>query len=182
MDIEDSVVIKLRNIVYTVGHSNRTLEEFIELIARYSIETIIDVRRFPKSMKYPHFSMENLKRSLSERNIGYLWLEDLGGYRSKILGADKYQCFRAEGYRNYAAWMQTEKWKRAFRILIEHALRENVAIMCAERFPWRCHRKLISDALLAEGFVVIHILDFDRTYKHRLTKCARIVEGRLVYI
>ena len=168
--------------IYTIGHSNRTIEEFIEILKKYKIEIIFDVRRFPTSRKYPHFSKENLKATLEGNRVEYIWLKDLGGLRGYVKGAEKYKCFRAQGYRNYAAWMQTDAWKNAFRILVKKALEKTGAVMCAERIPWRCHRKLISDALLARGFRVIHIIEIDRIYEHKYTKCARIVNGVLVYV
>ena len=169
-------------IIYTVGHSNRSIEEFLTLLKKYDIRVLVDVRRFPTSRKFPHFTRENLSVNLNKHGVKYLWLKNLGGYRGHIPGAEKYRCFRAQGYRNYVAWMHTDEWKSDFRKLVELALTNICTIMCAERFPWRCHRKLISDALLAEGFKVIHILDKDKTYIHKLTKCARIINGKLQYI
>ena len=169
-------------VIYTIGHSNREIEEFIGLLKRFNIMVIFDVRRFPTSRKYPQYTKENLRETLQRVGIGYFWMEDLGGYRGRIRGAEKYKCFRAEGYRNYVAWMQTDAWRKAFRKLVTIATRRTSAIMCAERIPWRCHRKLISDALLAKGFVVIHIIEANRTYKHKYTKCARIINGKLTYV
>ncbi len=158
------------------------MEEFLEILKHYSIEAVADVRRFPSSRKFPHFNKENLKRSLALKGIEYYWFGELGGKRGYVPGAEKYTCFRAEGYRNYVALMQTEAWKKAFDELVELAINKITAIVCAEKLPWRCHRKLISDALLAKGFTVIHIIDRDRKYKHKLTKCARIIDGTLEYL
>ena len=154
----------------------------MKLLRRYSIQVVADVRRFPSSRKFPHFNKENLKKSLRGIGIEYHWFEELGGKRGYVRGAERYRCFKAEGYRNYAALMQTKEWKAAFGKLVELASNKITAIMCAERIPWRCHRKLISDALLAEGFTVIHIIDENKVFQHKLTKCARIVRGKLVYM
>ena len=172
----------MRRIIYTLGHSNRSLEEFLDILRHYSIEAVADVRRFPSSRKFPHFNKDNLRRSLISEGIEYHWFGELGGKRGYIPGAEKYKCFRAEGYRNYVALMQTEEWRRAFNELVSLATNKVTVVLCAERIPWRCHRKLISDALLARGFVVIHIIDKGKEYQHRLTKCAKIVNGKLEYL
>ncbi|MHA1609469.1 MAG: DUF488 domain-containing protein [Candidatus Njordarchaeales archaeon] len=170
-------------IIYTIGHSNRSIEDFISILIYYKISTIIDVRRFPTSRKFPHFSRENLVKELSRVGINYVWLgEKLGGLRGYVRGAKRIKCFRAEGYRNYAAYMQTEEWKKAFEKLVELAQKSLSAVMCAERIPWRCHRKLISDALLVRGFKVIHIIEKDRIVYHKLSKCAKLENGQLVYM
>ncbi len=169
-------------VIYTIGHSNRSINEFMDILKTFGIEVLFDVRRFPTSRKYPHFTKENLERALRNIGIEYYWMKEMGGYRGHVEGAEKYKCFRAEGYRNYAAWMETNTWKEAFRRIVSIARRKRSVIMCAERIPWRCHRKLISDALLAAGFRVIHIIEADKTYEHKYTKCARIVNGRLTYV
>ena len=168
--------------VYTVGHSNRSIEEFLEIVHHYTIEVVFDVRRFPSSRKYPHFNKDSLRRSLAKMGVEYFWMKNMGGYRGYVEGAEKYKCFRAQGYRNYAAWMESDEWRKDFMRVVDVAKRKTSAIMCSERIPWRCHRKLISDALLAAGFQVIHIIEIGRTYIHRLTRCARIVEGKLIYV
>ncbi len=138
--------------IYTVGHSNRELEEFINLLRKYSIETVIDVRRFPSSRKYPWFNKENLERSLLENGIGYRWLGDLlGGYRSG-------------GYRSY---MDTESYKKGIQELISTASGKKVAIMCSEKLWFKCHRRFISDTLVEMGYKVIHIIETDKTYTHK---------------
>lgn len=169
-------------VVYTLGHSNRDWKEFVEILRKYKIDVIVDVRRFPSSKKFPHFSGDFLRKALSSVGVKYFWLENLGGYRGYVEGSERYKCFRAQGYKNYAAWMNHDEWKRDFNVLVNLCLRNTVAIMCAEKFYWRCHRKLISDALLARGFNVVHIVDLQRTIPHKLTKCARIINGSLVYV
>jgi len=169
-------------IIYTLGHSNRSIEEFLGIITKYGIRVVFDVRRFPSSRKFPHFNRENLEHTLRRRGVEYYWMENLGGYRGYVKGANKYKCFRAQGYRNYVAWMETNTWRIDFQRLVKVASKAISAVMCSERIPWRCHRKLIADALLVEGFKVIHIIDADRIVEHKLTKCARIVNGKLTYI
>ncbi|HDJ27440.1 MAG TPA: DUF488 domain-containing protein [Aciduliprofundum sp.] len=137
---------------YTVGHSNRTLEEFIAILERFGIQLVVDVRRFPTSRKYPHFNLESLKGALESRGIGYLWMGDrLGGYRKG-------------GYRAFAA---TEEFRRAVEDLVRLSEGRVVAIMCAERLWFRCHRRFIADALVSMGHEVVHIVEPDRVYVHR---------------
>ncbi len=169
-------------VIYTIGHSNRSIGDFLEILKKYKILVVFDVRRFPSSRKFPHFNKENLRSILEDEGIKYYWLESLGGYRGYIEGAEKYKCFRAQGYRNYAAWMQTKEWKSGFQKLIRIASRNTSVVMCSEKIPWRCHRKLISDALLAKGFKVLHIIEIGRVVEHKPTKCARIEGGKLEYI
>jgi len=143
-------------IVYTVGHSNRGLEELINLLKRYGIRVIIDIRRFPTSRKYPHFNRENLSRSLEGVGIKYFWLgNELGG-------------FREGGYEKY---MASNEWLRGYEHLLkllEEFKDTNIALMCSERLWFKCHRRFISDALVRDGFKVIHIIDAERVYVHKL--------------
>ncbi|AOL15410.1 hypothetical protein BFU36_00175 [Sulfolobus sp. A20] len=168
-------------ILYTVGHSNRTLDELIELLLEYKIGLLVDVRRWPKSRKFPHFNKENLEK----QPIEYIWLEELGGYRKfgkdvNDLGIAK--CFQSEGFRAYATYITTsEKAKNALDNLLKLASTRNVAIMCAERLPWNCHRKIISDWFYAKGFKVIHIIDKEHIIEHKLSKCASIRDNQLIY-
>lgn len=143
--------------VYTVGHSNRSLSEFIQLLKQYGIEVIVDVRRFPKSTKYPHFNREILEDELGKYNIKYTWLGDL-------LGG-----FRKGGYRNY---MLSKDYMEGIRRLISVILRydNKVAIMCSEKLWFKCHRRFISDTLVSKGIEVNHIIDKNRTSKHKLKR------------
>ncbi len=139
-------------VVYTVGHSNRSLEEFLSLLEEYGVEVVVDVRRWPVSSKYPHFNSESLRKSLENRGYGYVWLgRELGGYR--------------EG--GYERYMGTEDFKSGLKALEELALRRVVAVLCAERLWFRCHRRFIADALVRDGFRVVHIIEAGRAYEHR---------------
>ena len=140
------------NIVYTVGHSNRRLEEFLDILKSYNIRVLVDVRRFPKSRKFPHFNRDILKSALEKEGIVYYWLGDL-------LGG-----FRTGGYERY---MKTEEFKDGIRKIMNIILKSpSVAIMCKEKFWFRCHRKFISNVLVKEGIEVIHIVDKEKTYTH----------------
>ena len=169
--------------IYTVGHSNRSWEEFVELLSHHRIRALVDVRAFPSSRRYPHFSRRSLEENLTKAGIEYRWLgKELGGYRRQGLG-DKSpnQGWQAGGFRNYADYMLTPQFARGIAALLSLAAAKNTAYMCAERFWWRCHRRLISDYLVAQGHHVIHILERDRTVDHRLPPFAWIENGRLIY-
>jgi len=168
---------------FTIGHSNRSLSEFISLLKRYNIEILIDVRRWPTSKKYPHFNYDVLKEKLEREGIRYLWLgKELGGYRRAGLGDESpNKAWSSLGFRNYADHTLSEEFKTGINRILRYAARWNVAYMCAEKFYWRCHRRIISDYLVAKGHQVTHIIDLQETRKHKLTRFARIVDGRLIY-
>jgi len=155
------------------------MEEFLELLLSYSINCVADVRRFPKS-KFPHFSKEELQMRLKSEGIEYFWLEGLGGYRRRIFEESPNKAIRSEGFRNYADYMLTEKFKAAVEELIKIALEKRTAIMCAEKLYWKCHRKFISDYLVFRGFKVIHILDH-RCREHVMSKNARVTDFGIIY-
>lgn len=136
--------------IFTIGHSTKSLEDFISLLKRYGIKLVIDVRHYPSSRHYPWFSKEALKKALEDEGISYEWIEELGG-------------FRKEGY---LAYMQTDEWKKGIEKLMQIS-KENTAIMCAEVLWWKCHRKFISDYLVENGWEVIHIID-DKQQIHKL--------------
>jgi uncharacterized protein (DUF488 family) len=140
-------------IIYTVGHSTRTLKELLHLLKNYGIEAVVDVRRFPGSRKFPHFKREFLEDYLERNGIEYYWLGDLlGGYR--------------EG--GYEKYMESEDFREGIKELLEIVQKRRTTIMCAELLWFRCHRRFISDELLKLGHRVLHILDEKRIYEHKL--------------
>jgi uncharacterized protein (DUF488 family) len=165
--------------VYTIGHSNRSIEEFLRLLLKYGIEVVADVRRFPTS-KHEHFKRENLKKYLNEKGIKYVWFEGLGGYRKKITNASPNTAIKSEGFRNYADYMMTGEFKSQIARLAQIARENRTAIMCAERFFWKCHRRFISDYLTLMGFKVYHIFD-KRLYPHKISREARIEKDTIIY-
>ncbi len=169
--------------VYTLGHSNRPWLEFLSLLRTYGIEAVADIRAFPSSQRYPHFSQENLKAALEKERIGYIWLgRELGGYRKKGLGkASPNTAWESLGFRNFADHMLTEEFQDGVKKLLELARERKTAVLCAERFWWRCHRRLLSDWLLAQGHRVLHIVDFGEVTEHELPPFARIEAGRVIY-
>ena len=135
-------------IVYTVGTSTRTKEEFIELVLHYHLATVVDVRSFPQS-RFEHFNGENLAKMLGEVAINYIYLgKELGG-------------FRKGGYRAYT---QTSAYQAGIHKLDEIAQNGSTAFMCAERFAWKCHRRFIASTLEQRGWNVLHIIEKDRVW------------------
>ncbi len=167
--------------IYTIGHSNRSFEEFLRILKRFEIAVLADVRRFPSS-KFEHFKKENLKKTLPESGIEYVWFEELGGYRKKVLENSPNVAIENDGFRNYADHMLTDEFRWAAEKLAEMAREKSTAIMCAEKLYWRCHRMLISDFLHGVlGFEVVHIIDSDNAKKHRVNRHARLTDKGLIY-
>jgi uncharacterized protein (DUF488 family) len=169
--------------IYTIGHSNRSLEEFLELLGEHCIEALVDVRRWPTSSRYPHFNGDRLREALETRGVEYLWLGDiLGGYRRRGLGeASPNKGWSSGGFRNYADYALTEEFRRGLERILELAVRKRTAVMCSERFYWRCHRRIISDHLLARGVEVLHVIEGGKTRRHRLTRFAVVRDGVPIY-
>lgn len=172
--------------VLTVGHSSRRLGEFLDLLRAHDVELLVDVRRRPGSRRHPHFSRELLARGLSGAGIAYEWLgEELGGYRSweeigtQDDGADA--GLEAEGLRAYAAHLRTDRGAEGLARLRELAADHRTAVMCAERDPERCHRRLIADRLVVEGVRVVHLVDAETARAHRLPEEARLADGTVRY-
>ena len=173
--------------IYTVGHSTRSLEEFLRVLRRYEIGCVVDVRRFPSSKKFPHFNRGELEKSLGENGIRYIWMEKLGGRRHGETSHDSPNSgLRSPTFRNYADYMLTEEFRGALGEVIALAEACPTAILCAERLYFRCHRMLISDYLTMLGMEVLHIgmsasAADDRPILHKYTSCAKIEDARLTY-
>lgn len=167
--------------VFTVGHSTRSTEELLALLTGHGIEVLVDVRRYPGSRRHPQFSREVLARSLEEAGIRYVHEPDLGG-RRKASPDSPHTAWRVEAFRGYADHMETPEFAAALERLMRRAENQAVVILCAEAVPWRCHRRLISDALVARGVEVRHILAAGRAEPHELDPNARVQPGgRIVY-
>lgn len=169
--------------LYTLGHSIHSWPEFLSLLRAYGIEAVADVRAFPSSKRYPHFSQSALRTALTAEGIGYVWLgRELGGYRKRGLGqASPNTAWDSLGFRNYADHMLTEEFRSGVHTLLALAQTRRVAILCAERFWWRCHRRLLSDWLSAQGHRVIHIVDLGQTVEHRLPPFAKVEDDQVIY-
>ncbi len=167
--------------IWTIGHSTRTIDEFIKMLQSFSIGQLVDVRHFPGSRKYPHFNKEALDSALSNVSIKYEHLESLGG-RRKPRTDSRNTLWRHPAFRGYADYMETPEFSKGIGKLEALAMIANTAYMCSEAVWWRCHRSLISDLLKAKGWVVQHIMDVGKATEHPFTAAARIVDGKLSYI
>lgn len=168
--------------LFTIGHSTHSLADFLDLLLRNEIECLVDIRRFPGSRKYSHFNRESLAASLAEANIEYRWIEALGGRRRKQTGhASVNVGLRSESFRNYADYMLTAEFREAVTDLQKTADRKRTAYMCSEAVYWRCHRRLVSDFLMANGAAVQHIMNTGNLRPHVLTPGAAIEGGTVTY-
>ena len=166
--------------IWTVGHSTRTIEQFIELLTAQSIQLLADVRRFPGSRRLPHFNQENLSKSLATVGIEYVHFPELGG-RRKALANSPNNAWRSEAFRGYADFMMTPEFGAGIDRLLTFAREKRTAIMCAEALWWQCHRSLIADYLKASNHIVLNILTANKVEEHPFTSAARIVDGKLSY-
>ena len=166
--------------IWTIGHSNRSLDDFLALVAAFVIEVLVDVRRFPGSRKHPHFNQAELSKSLAEVDVEYEFFPELGG-RRKPRADSPNTAWRNESFRAYADYMETEEFRAGIERLLAVANERRVAVMCSEAVWWRCHRSLIADYLKAAGIEVQHILSPKKSELHPYTAAARLVEGRLSY-
>ncbi len=165
--------------VHTVGHSTRSLQEFLALLRAHQVHVVVDVRRWPSSRRFPHFRRDPLEAALAQEGIRYVWREDLGGYRRPAPQSPN-TGWRAGAFRAYADFMLTAEFHRAMEELEQLAASRRMAILCAESTPWRCHRQLLADALLVRGWNVRHIMDRG-CQPHRLTPFARVDGTRILY-
>lgn len=167
--------------LFTVGHSSRELSELLGLLTAAGVELLVDVRRFPGSKRYPHFSGDNLAPALADAGIGYEHPAGLGG-RRRGSPDSRNTAWRNAGFRAYADHMASPEFQLALSHLEELARRRPAAVMCAEAVPWRCHRRLIADALVARGWEVVHLIGPDRQEVHELHPDAVVEDdGRLIY-
>ena len=167
-------------IVWTIGHSTRTLEKLIEMLHSFKIEMVADIRSYPGSRRYPQFNKESLEVSLPENNIQYVHLKKLGG-RRKVNPDSKNTAWRHVAFRGYADYMETEDFKEGIQELEKISLQQRTAFMCSEAVWWRCHRSMVSDYLKAHGWKVMHIMDVGKEEEHPYTAPAKVVNGELTY-
>jgi uncharacterized protein (DUF488 family) len=165
--------------IYTLGHSTRSLEELVAILKEFGVTHLVDVRTVPRSRHNPQFNKEALPGSLAEVGIAYTHMPGLGGLRKPHPDSPN-MGWRNASFRGFADYMQTAEFEQALNNLVDLAgIEQAVAILCAEAVPWRCHRSLIGDALLARGFPVIDILSPGSSRPHALTGWA-VVQGQQV--
>ncbi|HEY0723351.1 MAG TPA: DUF488 domain-containing protein [Pyrinomonadaceae bacterium] len=165
--------------IHTIGHSTRTIKDFIGLLNSHRIESLIDVRRWPMSKRHPHFNREALAASLDDNGIAYTLREDLGGFR-KVDPDSPNSAWRVATFRAYADFMLSADFARIIAEVESSASVKRMTLMCAEAVPWRCHRQLLADALLVRGWSVRHIMD-DGCHAHKLPAFARLEGMRIIY-
>jgi uncharacterized protein (DUF488 family) len=165
---------------YTVGHSTRSFDALVDLLRAWGVELLLDVRTAPRSRRNPQFNAAVLARDLPPLGIAYARLPELGGWRKPAADSPN-MAWRLDSFRGFADYMQTQEFDAALRRLIEMARGRRVALLCAEAVPWRCHRSLIADALMARGYDVHHITSPVRAEPHRITPFARIDGERVTY-
>ena len=166
--------------IWTIGHSTRTLEEFVAMLDSFQISLLVDIRSLPGSRAFPHYNKESLELSLPISGIQYLHMKELGG-RRKVKPDSKNTAWRLPAFRGYADYMETDSFQKAIAELEALAMKQQTAYMCSEALWWRCHRSLVSDWLKFHGWKVMHILGKGKSEEHPYTQPARIVEGRLIY-
>ena len=167
-------------IVLTIGHSTRTLEEFISLLKTHSVTHVVDVRTVPRSRHNPQFNKASLPKALKKAGLGYVRLPGLGGLRYAKRDSTN-MGWRNTSFRGYADYMQTPEFEQSLVELIQLAKQDRIAIMCAEAVPWHCHRSLIADALLVRGIHAEDIMSPTRRQAHTLTSFAKVRGTTIAY-
>lgn len=169
--------------VFTIGHSTRTLDEFVSLLREHGVSLLVDVRRFPGSRRHPQFGRDALAASLADAGIAYRHEEALGGRRASdpSAGASPNTAWRVAAFRAYADYMATPPFRGALRRLMADAKAGRPVIMCAEAVPWRCHRRLITDALLARDVPVFDIIGPGPAAPAELSPHAVVQDDGVIY-
>lgn len=166
--------------LFTIGHSNRTLDELVVLLRENGVMQLMDVRTLPRSRHNPQFNSDSLMRTLPAQGIGYSHMPALGGMRKPKPDSIN-QGWKEAGFRGYADHMQTPEFDAALGALIASAEQQLSAIMCAEALPSHCHRALLADALSVRGLEVRHIMGTGKTEAHALTRFAQVEAARITY-
>lgn len=167
--------------IYTIGHGNRPLEELTGLLQTFHIGCLIDVRAFPGSRRHPHFGRAELERSLPAAGVEYVWEGVRLGGRRRPRPDSPHTALRNASFRAYADHMERAEFLEGVEHVLALAQTTDVAVMCAERLPWQCHRYMISDYLVARGLEVRHVIDAKPPKAHALRPEARVAGDNLVY-
>ena len=172
--------IKNSPVILTIGHSTRTLDEFIALLGAHGVTSVFDVRTIPRSRHNPQFNKETLPRELKKAGVEYVQMPGLGGLRHAKCGSLN-AGWRNASFRGYADYMQTPEFQAQIDELIALAKQPRAAMMCAEALPWRCHRSLIADALTVRGIRVEDIMSLAGRTLHVLTPFAKVRDTAITY-
>lgn len=166
--------------VFTIGHSTRSLEELIEALRSFGVDTLLDIRTIPRSRHNPQFNKDALPEKLAAEGIEYVHVESLGGLRHAKKDSPN-DAWRNASFRGFADYMQTPEFEEGLAQLKAHAEAGRPALMCAEAVPWRCHRSLIGDVLVARGAKVEDISGPGHSKPHGITRFAKVQGGRVTY-
>lgn len=169
-----------KTVVFTIGHSTRALDEFMEMLQTYGITLLIDVRTVPRSRHNPQFNKETLPDHLKTAEVKYIHLPGIGGLRRAKPDSIN-QALENASFRGYADFMQTKEFTDELLKIVALSRENCVALMCAEALPWKCHRILISDALVARGIKVLHIISKTSTITHHLSEMAHVEGTKVTY-
>jgi uncharacterized protein (DUF488 family) len=169
-----------RHRIFTIGHGVRPIEDVIRDLTKAGVRRLVDVRTSPGSRRNPQFGREVLAEALGGADIAYEWRRELGGFR-KPRPDSRNRAIRNDSFRGYADHMDKPEFRTALDELEETSLRTTTAIMCSESVWWRCHRRMIADALLVDGWEVVHLMPGGRSQAHKLHPDARVEDHRLVY-
>lgn len=169
--------------LFTIGHSNHSLDKFLNLLKEHEITALAGIRRFPSSRKFPQFNQEELAKALQRASIEYHWLESLGGRRpkQKSISPSLNSGLRNDSFHNYADYMQTKPFQQGIDELLMIAEKKRTAYMCSESLFWQCHRRLVSDYLAAHGHAVWHIFPSGEIKPHQMTPEARVQGEHVIY-
>jgi uncharacterized protein (DUF488 family) len=167
-------------LVCTIGHSNRPIEEFIDLLRQNDIDCVLDIRTVPKSRHNPQFGQDVLPASLAEAGIAYRHIPGLGGLRHPRKDSPN-SGWRNASFRGYADYMQTAEFAENVEVVVDLARKTRCVLMCAESVPWRCHRSMVADALSVRGVLVEHIISKQKRRPHALTPFARVAGTQITY-
>jgi uncharacterized protein (DUF488 family) len=167
--------------VYTMGFSNRTWDQTLETLENFQIERLVDIRTLPGSKHTPQFNLEHLLEELPKAGVEYIHLKSLGGLRKPRKDSTLNSAWQNSGFRGYADYMQTPEFEAALNELIRLTGEKTTVYCCTEAVFWRCHRMLVSDALLVRGFEVGHIFSSSKVEAHQLTKFVKAEGTRVTY-
>jgi uncharacterized protein (DUF488 family) len=168
-------------VMHTIGHSTRDFDDVVSMLRNNTVTQLVDVRSFPSSRKFPQWNRQNIQSALPP-DIGYQWIPTLGGRRHTAAGVPSPNgAWRVKAFRDYADYMSSDAFQAGLDELVQLTAGSSPAIMCSEAVPWRCHRRLITDALIVRGVTVCHIMSSTVTQPAELTPFAHVEDGRITY-